>query len=434
VSGPADGRAVFDAASSAVPVTLKLDRLDRVQLRRLEFRNVVVSVNGTVAHSAGRDITVEGCWFRDARRVKGAASMFLTATYITGLNIRDCVFLRSPAHHGNGIQIWRTHGARVELCHFGEFGTEFPAKDAGHFMNAIYVNGWGQPEQGENLRCVDAQLRGNVLRRSATAIAEEDHGIYALGAKGLVIEDNDIAGWTIEMTGGAIKVRDGDDYIVRRNRCADSGILLYNYKNCAFDLVHALVADNTIHVAKWDEAVAPYRATGISYWRNFAEGTERSIRIENNRIENGVIVVHQPVNVADFNADGGGIRGNQADAIVAPAGVAQERNTVRLADWKLPPLSARPAAPPLVPLNPQLLAADEGLVDGLNAGVMRVRTKSDLLRVPLQGVKVLAADGRELVGREIILYAAKRGTRLKLALSDGKVTTLQVLKAVGSGQ
>ena len=83
----------------------------------------------------------------------------------------------------------------------------------------------------------------------------------------------------------------------------------------------------------------------------------------------------------------------------------------------------------MVPLNPQTLAADEGLVDGLNAGVMRVRTKNDLLRVPLQDAKVLAADGGELVGREIILCAAKRGTRLKLAFSDGKVTTLQVLRA-----
>ncbi len=426
LSGPAEGRAVFDASAAKAPIEFKLDRLDRVTLRDLEFRNVLLGVHGTVAHNAGRDISIQSCWFRDAKRIKGEPSLFLTATYLTRLVLRDCVFLRSSAHHGNGIQLWRTHDARVENCRFGESGAEFSASDFGHFKNAIYVNGWGRPEQGENVRCVNVLLKGNVLRRSSAAVAEEDHGIYALGAKGLVIEDNGIAGWTIELTGGAIKVRNGEACILRGNRCAGSGILLYNYANVAYDLADVSVKDNTIRIAQWNEATAAYLATGITYWRDHPRGTERSIRIEHNRVENGVIVIHEPVNLGDFNADGGGIRGNHAEAIAAPAGIVQEGNTVRLAGWKIPPQPARPAAPPPAELDTRDLAENEGLVDGLNLGVLRVRTKSELLRVVLKDATVLAPDGREIMGREIILYVAKRGTRMKLTIADGKVSTLQI--------
>ena len=167
----------------------------------------------------------------------------------------------------------------------------------------------------------------------------EDHGIYAHGAKGLSICDNDISGWTTELKGGAIKARDGCDYIIRRNRCTGSGILLYNYDTPPYDLERVQVCDNIIKTASWDGSTAASRATGISYWRSDRKGTEKSIRIEDNTVENGVIVIHTPLNAADFNADGGGVRRNKADAIILPEDVFRESNDVRLKDYWVAPSS-----------------------------------------------------------------------------------------------
>ncbi|HEV3028406.1 MAG TPA: hypothetical protein VG457_12585, partial [Planctomycetota bacterium] len=214
VNGPLKGKAVLDASALPAPLTLKVDRLDGVLLRRLEFRNVILHVSGTTAHDAGRDVTLESCTFIDTKRVDGAPTGFILATYATRLTIRDCTFLRSREHHGEGVCFWRSHASTLEKCRFGESGSAFPARLFGHFTNAVYVQGWDRDEHNSNLRCVDIKLAGNTIRRSPEAAPEEDHGIYALGAKGLSICDNDISGWTTELSGGAIKARDGCDYII----------------------------------------------------------------------------------------------------------------------------------------------------------------------------------------------------------------------------
>jgi len=421
LTGTPDGHAVLDASAQTVPVVFKLDRLDRVGLRQLEFRNITLAISGVYAHTQGCDIAVDQCRFRDTKRAKGDPTPFIVATLVTRVTIRDCAFLRSAACHGNGVTFWRAHDCRLEQCRFGEDGREFPADQFGHFKNAVYANGWGKPKQGMTVRCRDIKLMGNVLRRSRLAIAEEDHGIYVLGVHGLVIEDNDVSGWTTELTGGAIKARDGCHYLIRRNRCTGSGILLYNYRNCVYDLEDVQVTDNVVRTATWDEATAAYRATGISYWRNHADGTERSIRIEGNRVENGVIVIHRPVNPADFNAEGGGVRNNQADAVVVAPGVVAEGNRARLPNWSLPPL---PVPPPPQPLSVKDLGPGEGLIDGLNKGVLRVLTKSGMKQIPFASVQILAPDGRELQGSERIPYL-KRGAHVTLTEKDGSITAVR---------
>src|SRR5262245_736003 len=399
LGGPLKGKAVLDASALPAPLTLKVDRVDGVQLRRLEFRNVILHVSGNTAHDAGRDVAVESCTFVDTKRVNGAPTGFILATYATRLTVRDCTFLRSREHHGEGVCFWRSHACTLEKCRFGESGPDFPAPRFGHFTNAVYVQGWDKDASNINLRSVDITLAGNTIRRSPDAAAEEDHGIYAHGAKGLTICDNDISGWTTQLSGGAIKARDGSDYVINRNRCTGSGILLYNYDTPPYDLDRVQVCDNIVKTAAWDESTAASRATGISYWRQDPKGTERSIRIEGNTVENGVIVIHQPVNAADFNADGGGVRRNRADAIVLPADIRQESNEPRLKGWVVP----SPSGPTLPP--------GEAQVDGMNQGILRVWTHTGLRQIPLAGVKVVDADGRELTGKGLeSLY--KKGARL----------------------
>jgi hypothetical protein len=419
VNGPLKGKAVLDASALPAPLTLKVDRLDGVLLRRLEFRNVILHVSGTTAHDAGRDVTLESCTFIDTKRVDGAPTGFILATYATRLTVRDCTFLRSRDHHGEGVCFWRSHACKLEKCRFGESGSDFPARLFGHFTNAVYVQGWDRDEHNSNLRCVDITLAGNTIRRSPEAAPEEDHGIYAHGAKGLSICDNDISGWTTQLSGGAIKARDGCDYVIRRNRCTGSGILLYNYETPPYDLERVQVCDNIVKTASWDESTAAYRATGISYWRQDPKGTEKSIRIEDNVVENGVIVIHKPLNAADFNADGGGVRRNKADAIVLPEDVSRESNNPRLKDWVPPPLpgSATPAAQPLAP--------GEAQVDGMNQGILRVWTHTGLRQIVLGSVKVYDEDGRELTGKGLApLY--KKGARLSFKETDGKFEELRL--------
>lgn len=416
LSGPLKGKAILDASALPAPLTIKLHRLDGVLLRRLEFRNVIVHVSGTQAHDAGRDVTLESCTFVDTERVDKAPSGFILATYADRLTVRDCTFLRTPEHHGEGVCFWRSHACTLEKCRFGESGPDFPAKRFGHFTNAVYIQGWDKDEKNLSLRSVDITVAGNTIRRSPEADKEEDHGIYAHGAKGLSIVDNDISGWTTELTGGAIKARDGCDYVIRRNRCTGSGILLYNYDTPPYDLERVQVCDNVIKTASWDEATAISRATGISYWRSDPKGTERSIRIEGNTVENGVIVIHPPLHAADFNADGGGVRRNKADAIVLPKDVAQEANEPRLKDW-VPPQPPGPKAPAFAP--------GEGQVDGMNKGILRIWTAAGLRQISLSGVKVVDPDGRELTGSGLdALY--KKGARLSFKETDGKVEELRL--------
>jgi hypothetical protein len=410
--GPLKGKAVLDASALPAPLTIKLDRLDGVQLRRLELRNVIVHVSGTVAHDAGRDVTLESCTFLDTKRVDRAPTGFILATYATRLTVRGCTFLRTPEHHGEGVCFWRSHACTLENCSIGESGPDFPARRFGHFTNAVYVQGWDKDEHNSNLRSVDIRLTGNTIRRSPEAAPEEDHGIYAHGAKGLSICDNDIAGWTTELTGGAIKARDGCDYIIRRNRCTGSGILLYNYDTPPYDLERVQVCDNIVKTAAWDGSTAANRATGISYWRADRKGTEKSIRIEDNIIENGVIVIHTPLNAADFNADGGGIRRNKADAIILPEDVLRESNEVRLKDYWMAPSS-------------ELVAPGEAQVDGMSQGILRVWTRTGLRQIVLDGVRVCAENGRELTG-EGLAPLFKKGARLSFKEADGKVVELRL--------
>jgi hypothetical protein len=412
LNGPLKGKAVLDASALPAPLTIKVDRVDGVLLRRLEFRNVILHVSGTVAHDAGRDVTLESCTFFDTKRANGASTGFILGTYATRLIVRGCTFLRSQEHHGEGVCFWRSHACKLENCRFGESGSDFPARRFGHFTNAVYVQGWDRDEHNSNLRCVDITLAGNTLRRSPEAAAEEDHGIYALGAKGLSICDNDISGWTTELKGGAIKARDGSDYIIRRNRCTGSGILLYNYDTPTYDLERVQVCDNIIKTASWDGSTAAIRATGISYWRADRKGTEKSIRIEDNTVENGVIVINTPLNAADFNADGGGVRRNKADAIILPEGVCQESNEPRLKDYWVAPSSV-------------LVAPGEAQVDGMNQGILRVWSRNGLRQIVLGEVKVYAENGRELTG-EGLAPIYKKGVRLSLKEDDGKVVELRL--------
>jgi hypothetical protein len=54
-------------------------------------------------------------------------------------------------------------------------------------------------------------------------------------------------------------------------------------------------------------------------------------------IENGIIVVHPPVNSTNFNAEGGGVRRNQADVVILAEGIDAEKNEEKRPGWTFPP-------------------------------------------------------------------------------------------------
>jgi hypothetical protein len=123
-------------------------------------------------------------------------------------------------------------------------------------------------------------------------------------------------------------------------------------------------------------------------------------------------VIHTPLNAADFNADGGGIRRNKADAIILPEDVLRESNEVRLKDYWMAPSS-------------ELVAPGEAQVDGMSQGILRVWTRTGLRQIVLDGVKVCAENGRELTG-EGLAPLFKKGARLSFKEADGKVVELRL--------
>ena len=70
-----------------------------------------------------------------------------------------------------------------------------------------------------------------------------------------------------------------------------------------------------------------------------------------------------------------------------------------------------------------------GKVDGMNKGILRVRTSAGMKRIPLRGVKLTATDGRELDRSERRTQIIARDAMVGFYETDGKVTEIRALPA-----
>ncbi|SDO61183.1 Right handed beta helix region [Pedobacter steynii] len=209
--------------------------------------------------------------------------------------VSNCVFCHRVADPGRGVWLKNTTNSKIMNNTFGNGGT------TGYFVTAINDN-----SQSNSL------IDGNTITRNpALSLVDSltDHGIYAHSFNGLTISNNTVSGWPVNGSGGSIKARNGQNLNISGNTLNDSGILLYEYANSpSFPyLKYVVVANNTINIP----AAAADMYHGIGYYRDNTIHSEYSINISDNLLPNGTIyAAGSAINVADFNAAGGGVYHN----------------------------------------------------------------------------------------------------------------------------
>lgn len=209
--------------------------------------------------------------------------------------VSNCVFAHRASDAGRGVWLKNTTNSKIINNTFGNGGT------TGYFVTAINDN-----SQGNSL------IDGNVIQRNVALNAVDsltDHGLYAHSFNGLTISNNTVSGWPATASGGSIKARNGQNLNISTNTLNDSGVLLYEYiSGTAFPyLKNVLVTSNTINMA----SAASDMYHGIGYYRDNTTHSEYSIRIADNILPNGTIyALSSNINVADFNAAGGGVYNN----------------------------------------------------------------------------------------------------------------------------
>ncbi|WAC40716.1 right-handed parallel beta-helix repeat-containing protein [Pedobacter sp. SL55] len=257
------------------------------------------------------------CIFDYGVRKTGTDENYYSDAYVQFNNsdlplINNCVFSRRVNNSGRGIWIGSgTTNSKITNCTFGNGGS------TGYFVTAINDN-----SQSNSL------IEGNTINRNTALnsdLLQTDHGIYAHSFNGVTIHNNTISGWPTNADGGAIKARNGQNIIISNNTLNTSGILLYTYDNTpAFPyLDYVKVLNNQINIASAINDI--YH--GIGYWRNSTSVSEYSIRIEGNILPNGTISFNgSNLNVANFNAVGGGVFNNDYGLINLKSGINQSGN------------------------------------------------------------------------------------------------------------
>lgn len=227
--------------------------------------------------------------------------------------VSNCVFSHRAADPGRGVWVKNTTNAKIINNTFGNGGT------TGYFVTAINDN-----SQSNSL------IDGNVVQRNTvlnTVDSLTDHGMYAHSFNGLTISNNTVSGWPANASGGSIKARNGQNLSISANILNGSGILLYEYvSGTAFPyLKNVIVANNTINMA----SAANDMYHGIGYYRDNTSHSEYSIRIADNTLPNGTIyAMSSNINVADFNAAGGGVYNNDTAAgyLLLKSGISNSGN------------------------------------------------------------------------------------------------------------
>ena len=288
---------IFDATGLSTELTLSYGtELNSCLFSGITFWNIRIVI------SNASNVAVKYCIFDYGKRTANTnKTNNLKDDYVELLStdsswVSNCVFCHRSTDPGRGVWTKNTTNAKIWNNTFGNGGS------TGYFVCGINDN-----SQSNSL------IDGNTLNRTTALNSIDsltDHGIYLHSFNGVTISNNTISGWPANGSGGAIKARNGQQITISGNTLNGSGVLLYEYSNLpAYPyLKNVIVTDNNITIAS--PANDAYH--GIGYYRDNASDTEYSILIQNNKLPNGVIWVNGAnINIANFNAAGGGVFNNQ---------------------------------------------------------------------------------------------------------------------------
>jgi hypothetical protein len=291
---------VFDASALSTILTINYgNEFNNCLFSGITFWNIRFAITGA------KNATLKYCLFDYGKRaVATNKTNNLKDDYLEFLSndsalVANSVFCHRSADPGRGVWVKNTTNARILNNTFGNGGS------TGYFVCAINDNSLAGSTISSNI------LNRNTALNSIDSLT--DHGLYAHSFDGLVISGNTISGWPANGSGGAVKVRNGQNVTISGNTMNGSGVLLYEYSNLpAFPyLKNVIVSGNTINMS----ATGNDAYHGIGYYRDNAIDMEYSIKINNNILPAGTIWVNGAnLNVANFNANGGGVYSNQTAA------------------------------------------------------------------------------------------------------------------------
>lgn len=288
---------IFDATGLSTELTLSYGtELNGCLLSGITFWNMRIVI------SNASNVAIKYCIFDYGKRTANTnKTNNLKDDYVELLStdssrVSNCVFCHRSTDPGRGVWTKNTTNAKILNNTFGNGGS------TGYFVCGINDN-----SQSNSL------VDGNTLNRNTALNSIDsltDHGIYLHSFNGVTVSNNTISGWPANGSGGAIKARNGQQITISGNTLNGSGVLLYEYSNLpAYPyLKNVIVTDNNITIA----STAKDAYHGIGYYRDNTSDTEYSILIKNNKLPNGVIWVNGAnINIANFNAAGGGVFNNQ---------------------------------------------------------------------------------------------------------------------------
>ena len=275
----------------------------------IQFRNIRFNLQNAY------DTQIRYCIFDYGVRKTETTKAYTSDAYISlykssDTNIIGCVFKRRLENSGRGIYTNSCTNTQILNNIFGDTDA------TSYFVTAINDNSDG------------TLIKENTIKRMASWVnlEETDHGIYTHSFKNLTITDNTISGWPANSSGGALKVRNGENATITNNTLNDSGILLYVYSNTPLHpfLKNVIIENNTINVLNATNDI--YH--GIGYYRNTSDAnfSEYSIRIANNNLVNGRIKISAPVSAVNFNASNGGVFNNNMAVLDIATGIANSGN------------------------------------------------------------------------------------------------------------
>ena len=280
-----------------------------IDIYGIQFNNIRLNIRNAT------NTSIRECIFDEGRRKAGTTKTFTQDAYVqlykcNDILVENTVFKRREGDSGRGIYTVDCVNTEILNNTFGDGAAE------GYFVTAINDNSDG------------TIIRGNTIQRNTSweDLDETDHGIYVHSFKGIIIENNTISGWPTNSSGGTIKIRNGEDAIIKNNDLITSGIIMYVYENTPNHpyLKNIQILNNTISVSNSEDDI--YH--GIGYWRNtIASGFyEESITISGNGLPNGTIKISSPIDAELFNKSGGGVYNNNVGVMYLDSGINNSGN------------------------------------------------------------------------------------------------------------
>lgn len=314
IYGKSEIRPVFTAIESSSTEMLEQywsSNNSDIEIYGIEFKNIRLNLR------YASNTTIKSCVFDYGKRKLGTNKSFTQDAYIqlfetNNILLSENTFKRRQGNSGRGVYIVDCENTEILNNTFGNDNG-----DEGYFVCSINDNSNG------------TVIKENIIKRNESWVNlnETDHGIYVHSFNNVTIENNTISGWPTNSSGGSIKLRNGENATIRNNTMSTSGILMYVYGNTPDHpiLKNVVIINNNINVAITTTDDIYH---GIGYWRDTLEEEfyEESINITENVLPNGNIKISNPINVASFNKNGGGVFKNDIKVISLVSGINNSGN------------------------------------------------------------------------------------------------------------